>query len=173
MPIKHLPPWNPDGAKELIAEFLPEGAHRARAFHAAERLASVVHTLNAIQPEDHLDLLDEAGLTAAWRITLEDTTAGSKRVVDGERAREVVWFLDEMWQDAPLAMSPVRYQRLGFRIIEEYLYAPLHAVLAGRDAEVDEFVGDLLTLILGEHRNHYVFMWWQANHGRFKRAARR
>ena len=173
MPIKRLPPWNPEAAAELIAECFDAPAERERAFRTAERLASVVHTLNAIQPEDHFDLLDEAGISATWRVTLENTAAGTQQVVTGERARDVVWFLDEMWQDAPLAMSPVRYQRLGFRIVEEYLYVPLRSALAGRDAEVDEFVGDLLTLILGEHRNNYVFTWWQANHGRFRPAARR
>lgn len=173
MPIKRLPPWNPESAAELIDEFFDAPVERSRALRAAERLASVVHTLNAVHPEDHFDLLDEAGLSATWRVTLENTAAGKQQVVTGDRARDVVWFLDEMWQDAPLAMSPVRYQRLGFRIIEEYLYAPLRSALAGRDAEVDEFVGDLLTLILGEHRNNYVFMWWQANHGRFRPAARR
>jgi hypothetical protein len=173
MPIKRLPPWNPEAASELIAECFDAPAERERATRTAERLAAVVHTLNTIQPEDHLDLLDEAGLTAPWRITVTNTATGSERVVEGEQARQMVWFLDEMWQDAPLAMSPVRYQRLGFRIIEEYFYAPLRSVLAGRDAEVDEFAGDLLTLIFGEHRNNYVFMWWQANHGRFRPAARR
>jgi len=74
-----------------------------------------------------------------------------------------------MWQDAPLAMSPVRYQRMAFRLVEEYLYHPLKQSGFGlQRVGFDEFVGDLLSLILGEHRNHYVFAWWQEHHGRFR-----
>lgn len=169
MTIKRLPNWNAAAAQELIAECFEVPAHCALAFAMAERMASVVQTLNAIQPEDHLNLLDEAGLEAPWKVVLSNASAGVEHVLEGEAAREVVWFLDEMWQDAPLAMSPVRYQRLAFRLVEEYLYHPLkESGFRQPSQRFDEFVGDLLSLILGEHRNNYVFSWWQEHHGRFR-----
>lgn len=167
MPIKRLPPWNAAACAELVAEAFDDARHRSLVVAAAERMVAAIHALNALDPEDHWDLFDGSGLGDAWRVTVENTTTGEVWRAEGKRAGQIAWALDELWQDAPLAMSPVRYQRLAFRILEERAFVPLRAEGAVPEAW-DEVVGDLLSLAMGEHRNHYVFTWWQANHGRWR-----
>lgn len=170
MAKKRLPDWDAAAAADLCAECFPDAAERAVVERAVERLAAAVHALHGVDPEAHLDLFDGAALDAEWRVTVENVSTGERKVVSGKVAGEMAWFLDEMWQDAPLAMSPVRYQRLAFRILEEHAWAVLQARGAAPMPEAfGEFVGDLLTLLMGPHHNHYVFGWWREHHGRFRK----
>ena len=166
MPIKKIPEWNQVACDDLIKDYFPDPEAHPILERGIQRLVGAVHTLNAIQPSDHLDLLDQANLNDDWKVTIQNLSDGTSHVYEDQKAHDIVWYLDEMWQDAPLAMSPVRYQRLAFRIIEKYIIMPLyekHLLLPAPD--MDEFIGDLLTLAMGEHKHHYIFGWWRNNHG--------
>ena len=169
MPLKNLPVWDAAAGAELIEECFPF-AVRDTVQHAADRIVATVHALNALDPESHLDLFDASGLADEWAVRVENVSTGRTWELTGAAAGQIAWALDELWQDAPFAMSPVRFHRLAFRIFEEYAFVPLRNQSAIPSPEtLDEFVGDLLSLILGPHRNLYAFGWWQSNHGRFRK----
>ena len=162
MPIKHLPAWNQVACDDLIADYFSNPEAHPIIERGVQRLVGAVHTLNALQPSDHLDLLGPSDLSDDWRITIENLDQDTSYVYKGKKAHDIVWYLDELWQDAPIAMSPARYQRLAFRIVEQHIVQPLYQkqlLLQGPD--MDEFIGDLLTLAMGEHKHHYIFGWWQ------------
>lgn len=168
---------------ELLESHFPDQADQAIVTKGLDYLFQAHEMLIDIQPEDFADLpLMEAG-EANWAIHIKHPASDKPHVIDGNRAHQMAWVLKELWQDMPLAMSPVRYIRLYFRIIDQRIYQGLvarHGAMPEANQSppghkagchdvntFSEFIGDVLTLMTGKAEdNNYRFGWWHRMHGK-------
>ena len=156
---------------ELLESHFPDQVDQGIVRTGLDYLFQAHEMLIGIQSEDFVDLPLMEGGGENWAIHIQHPASKNHHIIDGHRAHQMAWVLKELWQDIPLAMSPVRNIRMYFRIIDQRIYQGLAArhgslPIATQGDAFSEFIGDVLTLMTGKAEdNNYRFGWWHRMHG--------